>query len=112
MSTLETEVSMATTYTAGTIIACFMSQYSDEEPQLGKLTKECDINCETFEIEWMLGMYSEPWQLWKQKHGRSYRTWKEVIPSNAVLFPIKLSNVGRLSNSLVVKAYEQKRNST
>lgn len=90
-----------------------MEEYSDEEPQLGKLTKECDPNSENFEVEWMVGTYSESWQLWKQKHGRSYKTWKQVIPLSAVLFPVKLSNTGRLSNSLVVKLkqqYEQKRN--
>lgn len=50
----------------------------------------------------MVGTYSEPWQLWKQSHGRSCRTWKEVIPLNSVLLPVKLSNAGRLSNSLVI----------
>ena len=65
-----------------------MEQYSEEEPQLEKLTKEYDINSEHCEIEWMVGTYSEPWQLWKQKHGRDYRTWKEVIPLNAVLFAV------------------------
>ena len=58
--------------------------------------------------------YNEPWQLWKQKHGISYRILKEVILFNAVLFLVKLRNVGRLSNNLVgklKKAYEQKRNS-
>ena len=94
---------MAAKYAAGTILACYMEQYSDEEPQLGKLTKEYDLNSENFEIEWMIGTYSEPWQLWKQKHGRSYKTWKQVIPSSAVLFSVKLSNAGRLSNNLVVE---------
>ena len=90
-----------------------MEQYSDEEPQLGKLTKEYDISSQHFEVEWMVGTYAEPWQLWKQKHGRDYRTWKEVIPLNTVLFPIKLSSGGRLSNSLtgtLKQAYEQKCN--
>ena len=90
-----------------------MEQYSDEEPQLGKLTKEYDISSEHFEVEWMVGTYSEPWQLWKQKHGRDYKTWKEVIPLNAVLFPVKLSSAGRLSNTVIgtlKQVYEQKRN--
>lgn len=100
-------------YAAGTILACYLEEYSDEEPQLGRLTKEYDPTSENFEIEWMIGTYSDSWKVWKQKHGRSYKTWKQVIPLRAVLFPVKLSNAGRLSNSMVVKLkqhYEQKRN--
>ena len=90
-----------------------MEQYADEEPQLGKLTIDSDISSDNFEVEWMVGTYSEPWQLWKQSYGRSYKTWKDKIPSNAVLFPIELNSNGRLSTSLIVKLkeeYELKRN--
>ena len=90
-----------------------MEQYADEEPQLGKLIKDSDINSDNFEVEWMVGTYCEPWQLWKQSHGRISKTWKDKIPSTAVLFPIELSSNRRLSTSLIVKLkqeYELKRN--
>jgi len=45
-----------------------MEQYADEEPQLGKLIIDSDINSDNFEVEWMVGTYSEPWQLWKQQN--------------------------------------------
>ena len=98
----------ATTYKAGTTLACFMEQLADEEPQLGKLIKDSDISSDNFEVKWMVGTYSEPWQLLrKQSHGRIYKTWKDKIPSNAVLFPIKLSSNGRLSTSLIVKLKQE-----
>ena len=90
-----------------------MQCYADEEPQLGKVTKECDKNCAEIEVEWMVGTYSEPWQLWKQRKGRSYTTWKEKIPSTAVLLPVNLTNAGRLSKSVISELklmYEKKRN--
>jgi len=65
------------------------------------------------ELEWMVGTYSEHWQTWKRKQGKNYVTWKETIPSAAVLFPLQLSNAKRLSANLITKlklAYEQRRN--
>lgn len=63
-------------------------------------------------VEWLVGSYSEPWTIWKEKKGREYVTWKEEIPKQAVLFPVTLSKAHRLSNSLILKlkaVYEQKR---
>ena len=90
-----------------------MHKYADEEPQLGRVTTECDANCDDIEIEWMVGTYTEPWQLWKQRCGTNYSTWKEIIPQSTVLFPVKLSNGGRLSNNMIgnmKKKYEEKCN--
>ena len=101
------------TYTEGTILACFLPEYADEEPQLGRVTKEHDANDDDIEIEWMVGTYTEPWQLWKQRSGRNYCTWKETISSSAVLFPVKLSNGGRLNNNMIGNLktiYEERRN--
>jgi len=84
----------------GTIVACYLSKYEDEEPQIGKVTL---TDSDEIEVEWMVGTYSEPWQIWKQKQGRSYTTWKEKIPSTAVLFPVQFSSTERLSSSLIAK---------
>ena len=99
--------------TVGTIVACFLQEYSDEEPQLGRVLKvdEERENC-NYEIEWLVGSYSETWSIWKQKKGREYVTWKEVIPNHAVLFPVTLTGTERLPSSLVSKlkrAYKEKR---
>ena len=95
----------------GTVVACYLSKYEDEEPQIGKITLT-DSDSDEIEVEWMVGTYSEPWQIWKQKQGRSYTTWKEKVPSTAVLFPVQFSSTERLSCSLIAKlkeAYEQRR---
>ena len=37
----------------GTIVACFLAEYFDEEPQLGKIVNVPDER--SFEVEWMVG---------------------------------------------------------
>ena len=98
--------------TVGTVLACFLPQYNDEEPQLGRvLTVDGEgKNC-NYEIEWLVGSYSEFWSVWKQKKGKEYVTWKEVIPNHTVLCPVTLTRAERLSSSTVSKLkhlYEKK----
>ena len=98
-----------TEITAGTYVACYLQKYCDEEPQLSKVV--C-IDGEQLEVEWLVGSYSEPWTVWKEKRGREYVTWKELIPMHAVLFPVSLTKTQRLPSSLILKLktlYEQKR---
>ena len=86
-----------------------MQKYSDEEPQLSNVVR---IDGEQLEVEWLVGSYSEPWTVWKEKRGREYVTWKELIPMHAVLFPVSLTKTQRLTNDLILKlktSYEQKR---
>ena len=40
----------------------------------------------------MVGSYAEPWRTWKEKEGRKYVTWKDIITKDSVLFPVVLSN--------------------
>ena len=59
----------------------------------------------------MVGSYTEPWKIWKEKKGKVDVTWKEAIPTDAVLCPISLSKSDRLSSSAIVNlktAYEEK----
>ena len=98
-----------TALTVGTIVACYLPKYSAEEPQLGKLING---NTKDLEIEWMVGSYNDPWKIWKEKKGKEYVTWREVIPTDAVLFPVSLSKTERISSSEIVKlktAYREKR---
>ena len=96
---------------AGSIVACFLSEYS-EEPQLGTIV---DIPDDTsFEIEWMVGTYSEPWKIWREKKGKNYVTWNEIIPKESVLFPVLLSKTNRIPTDLISKlkvTYADRRNS-
>ena len=69
----------------GTVIACYLPKYSDEEPQLSKVV---NVDYGQLKVEWLVGSYCEPW--WKK--GRDYVTWKEVIPQQAVLYPVSLTN--------------------
>ena len=95
--------------TAGTILVCYLSKYSDEEPQLGKVV---DSQGDKLIIEWLVGSYSEPWTIWKKKKGKDCVTWTEAISKPAVLFPVTLSKSNRLSTCAILKlktAYEQKR---
>ena len=91
----------------GMTVACFLPQYIDEEPQIGRVVTLAD----ELEIEWMRGTYFEPWVLYKTRRGT---TWREQIPLGAVLFPVELSANGRISKRLKVqlkRAYERERNS-
>ena len=85
---------------SGTVIACFIEEYSDEEPQLGRVAKELRSNSNVVELEWMIGAYSRPWKLWKEKDGQ---TWKEKIPFDCVLFPVELDINNKLSMETVKK---------
>ena len=45
-----------TASSVGTIVACCISRYSDEEHQLCKVVEDT----ENIEVEWMVGSYAEP----------------------------------------------------
>ena len=92
----------------GTIVACFLAEYCDEEPQLGIIVNI--PNHASFEVEWMVGAYSEPWRIWRERNV----TWKETIPKESVLFPIILSKTSRIPSNLISQLkveYTNRRNS-
>jgi len=94
---------------SGAIIACYLQKYEQEEPQLGIVTNTPGNNSEEVEVEWMVGAYHEPWKLWKQRRGE---TWKERVPISAVLFPVVLSGSSRIPAATIDKlkfAYQQLR---
>lgn len=100
----------AVALSVGTIVACFIPRYSDEEPQLGKVISIREE--ENVEVEWMVGSYSEPWRIWKEKKEKEYVTWKDIVPKDTVLFPVSLSKTNRLLSSDIAKlktVYREKR---
>ena len=45
----------------GMIVACYVPNYPDEEPQIGTIQSVSDERDEVV-LEWMSGTYNEPWQ--------------------------------------------------
>ena len=82
---------------SGTIIACYLDKYHEEEPQLGQVTQDTEANSD-IEVEW--GAYSESWRIWKQREGE---TWMEKVPSASLLFPVVLNSNKRLTTSTINK---------
>ena len=93
-------------------MACFVAEYSDEEPQLSKIVNV--QNDRSFEVEWMVGTYSEPWRIWRERKGQDYITWKETIAKESILFPIMLSKSSRIPSNMISQLkikYANRRNS-
>ena len=97
------------TIEVGMIVACYVADYADEEPQIGKLVA---LENGSAVIEWMTGTYSEPWIVYKCRSGRNYETWRDTIPISSILFPIELTASNRITSALKLRlqeAYEQRR---
>jgi len=102
------------TVEVGMVVACFLSCYGDEEPQIGKIVA-LEKGLESVVIEWMTGTYSQPWVLYKYRKGGIYTTWRESIPITSIIFPIELTASSRIPSGLKLRlqdAYEQKRNTS
>ena len=98
-------------FNSGTVIACFIKEYKDEEPQLGMVTTEGQSNSSVLEIEWMSGAYTKPWKVYKEKNGQ---TWKETISTDCILFSVALDKNNKLSTDTVKElklAYNSLKNS-
>ena len=80
----------------GMILACYLPQYIEEEPQIGKISQVSDKQ-DDIEIEWMRGTYYEPLVVYKSRRGT---TWKEHVSVHDILFPIELTASGRISTML------------
>ena len=55
--------SVTASMVVGTIIACYLPKYSDEE--VAKLSSVG--NSKDLEIKWLVGPYNDPWKIWKGK---------------------------------------------
>lgn len=99
------------TIEVGMIVACYLSEYEDEEPQIGKVVA-LEKDSDNAIIEWMTGTYSEPWVVYKYRTGGSYSTWRETVPITSILFPITLTASDRITSTLkshLQSAYKEKR---
>ena len=95
----ETFIVNSDTIKVGMIVACYLSEYADEEPQIGKIvTLESDSASAV--VEWMTGTYSEPWVVYRYRSGGQYTTWRETIPFTSILCPIGLTVSNRISLAL------------
>jgi len=94
---------------AGVIVACFLAEYDDEEPQLGRVKKDLSETSTSVEVEWIAGAYSRPWKLWKDKKG----TWRETVRVNSILCTVTLDEHNKLAANTVDKlkqTYQHMRN--
>ena len=95
----------------GDIVACYLTKYDDEEPQIGKVVSLKPAN--KVDVQWMHGSYSDPWILCRQKRGRTMEPWIEEIDQANMLYPIELTKSNRLTESSRKKlklSYNQEHN--
>jgi len=79
--------------TVGDIVACYLSKYEEEEPQLGVVREVTDKKAV---LAWMTGDYDDSWSIMKQKNGKE---WTERVAFQYILQIVKLNEENRLSDS-------------
>lgn len=94
-SATSSSVSVAAIKT-GDVVACFVSEYEDEEPQIATVVSIKPNS--KLDVHWMHGSYSDPWL--PCKRGRTMEPWVEEIDSTSLLYPIELTRTNRLSESV------------
>lgn len=77
----------------GSTVACYLTKYEDEEPQLGVVRSLTDYRTM---IAWMSGDYDDVWSVIKQKNGKE---WTESVPYSSILRVIVLNEDNRLCES-------------
>ena len=90
----------------GMLVACYLAQYDDEEPQLGEVLS---LKGQNMVIQWMIGSYTKPWKVYKQKIGKELVPWTEEVPTSAVILSVQLSPDGMLDQgqrSKLIDAYK------
>ena len=91
----------------GTIVACFLSKYKDEIPQIGKVVNISSVTPESIEIEWLLGSFSSTWQVCQQRQNGEIVPWRESVEQTDIIyFPIQLTNSYRLRKKTIVELKE------
>jgi len=76
----------------GDIVACYVDQYAEEEPQIATIISMKQNN--KLDVHWMHGSYSDPC-----KRGRSMEPWIEEIDTKNLLYPLELTRSCRLPES-------------
>ena len=83
----------------GNLVACYFNKYSDEEPQIGKITDLLPDNM-TVQVNWWKGSYTDTWCPCKIKNGGKYELWLEEIPISCILYEVHLSRGSRLPETI------------
>jgi len=79
----------------GDIVACYVDQYAEEEPQIATIISIKQNN--KLDVQWMHGSYSDPWL--PCKRGRAMEPWIEEIGTKNLLYPLELTRSCRLPES-------------
>ena len=77
----------------GMLVACYLAEYDDEEPQLGEVLS---LKGQSMIVQWMIGSYTKPWKVYKQKTGKELVPWTEEVPTSAAILSVQLSPDGTL----------------
>ena len=90
----------------GMMVACFVAEYRDEIPQIGKVQ---EVNSSEVVVEWWSGTYTGKWRALTKRVGRASEPWLEAVPKSAVLFSVSLTKGLKLSKATqdeLKKAYD------
>ena len=79
--------------TPGSMVACFVRQYRDEIPQIGKLL---ETNENEVKLEWWIGSYTGTWRALTKRKGRSTEPWTETLPKSCMLYQVSLTKYSKI----------------
>ena len=79
--------------TPGSMVACFVPQYRDEIPQIGKLLETSDNEVT---IEWWIGTYCGTWRALTKRKGRSTEPWTETLPKSCMLYQVSFTKYSKI----------------
>lgn len=85
------------------MVACFIPDYRDEIPQIGKLVA---VSSSDVVIEWWSGTYTSTWRALTKRVGRSSEPWTERVSKSSVLFEISLTRGLKLSKQTQEKLHK------
>ena len=72
-------------YSIGTAVDMYLSQYWDELPLIGKVVS-VDAIADQVTVHWYVRTYNGMWKPCRRRDGRNYVDWEEAIPIAAVLY--------------------------
>lgn len=78
------------------MVACFVAEYRDEIPQIGKVQ---EVKDNEVVVEWWSGTYTGKWKALTKRVGRSSEPWSETLPISSVLFKVSLTKGLKLSKA-------------
>ena len=89
------------------MVACFIEEYRDEIPQIGKVVEVHDSDSEV-KIEWWIGTYTGTWRALTKKDGRKTVLWTESVPTASIISEVSFTKSSKLPKAIkeqLQKAY-------